>query len=54
MSTATATNHSNDERLLAKRFEGVQRPYSTADVERLRGSVKVEHTLAKLGANRLW
>jgi isocitrate lyase len=32
----------------------VQRPYSTADVERLRGSVKVEHTLAKLGANRLW
>ena len=40
--------------LLADRFEGVQRPYSQADVLRLRGSVKVEHTLATLGANRLW
>ncbi|MFL5542086.1 MAG: isocitrate lyase, partial [Longimicrobiaceae bacterium] len=31
-----------------------QRGYSAADVVRLRGSVKVEHTLAKLGAGRLW
>jgi isocitrate lyase len=54
MSTATATNHSKEESLLAKRFEGVQRPYSTADVERLRGSIKIEYTLAKQGANRLW
>jgi isocitrate lyase len=38
----------------AKRFEGVVRPYSKADVERLRGSVRVEHTLARLGAERLW
>jgi isocitrate lyase len=53
MSTNGTTN-GTDERLLAKRFEGVQRPYSTADVERLRGSIKVEHTLAKLGAERLW
>src|SRR5581483_10029948 len=29
------------------------RPYSPADVERLRGSVRVEHTLARLGAERL-
>jgi isocitrate lyase len=29
------------------------RPYSTEDVERLRGSVAVEHTLARLGAERL-
>jgi isocitrate lyase len=36
------------------RFEGITRPYSTADVEKLRGSIKVEHTLAKLGAERLW
>jgi len=54
MSTATATNHSKEESLLAKRFEGVQRPYSTADVERLRGSIRIEYTLAKQGANRLW
>ena len=31
----------------------VHRPYTTADVERLRGSVRVEHTLARLGAERL-
>ena len=36
------------------RFEGITRPYTTADVEKLRGSIKVEHTLAKLGAERLW
>jgi len=36
------------------RWHGVARPYSAADVERLRGSVHVEHTLARLGAERLW
>jgi isocitrate/methylisocitrate lyase len=33
--------------------ELVSRPYTTEDVERLRGSVRVEHTLARLGAERL-
>jgi isocitrate lyase len=36
------------------RWQGVRRPYSAADVDRLRGSVRVEHTLARLGADRLW
>ena len=36
------------------RFASVKRPYSAADVERLRGSVRIEHTLARLGAERLW
>ncbi len=36
------------------RWSGVTRPYSTADVERLRGSVRIEHTFAQLGARRLW
>jgi isocitrate lyase len=36
------------------RFAGILRPYSTQDVERLRGSVRIEHTLARLGAERLW
>ena len=36
------------------RFRGIVRPYSPADVERLRGSVKIEHSLARLGATRLW
>jgi isocitrate lyase len=36
------------------RWKGVTRPYTAADVERLRGTVQVEHTLARLGAERLW
>ncbi|HXZ33634.1 MAG TPA: isocitrate lyase [Terriglobales bacterium] len=36
------------------RWEGITRPYSWQDVERLRGSIQVEYTLAKLGAERLW
>ena len=36
------------------RFDGIERPYSSADVERLRGSLQVNHTLAIYGANRLW
>jgi isocitrate lyase len=36
------------------RWEGITRPYSGDDVERLRGSVRVEHTIARLGAERLW
>ncbi|MFQ5654411.1 MAG: isocitrate lyase, partial [Planctomycetota bacterium] len=33
---------------------GIERSYSVADVERLRGSVKIEHTLARRGAEVLW
>jgi isocitrate lyase len=36
------------------RFQGIVRPYSSADVARLRGSVAIRHTLAELGAERLW
>jgi isocitrate lyase len=36
------------------RWDGVIRPYSDADVLRLRGSVRIEYTLARLGAERLW
>jgi isocitrate lyase len=36
------------------RFDGIERPYSAADVERLRGTVVVEHTLARRGAEKLW
>jgi len=36
------------------RFDGISRPYSAADVLRLRGSVPVEHSLARRGALRLW
>src|SRR5882757_556823 len=36
------------------RWRDITRPYSPADVERVRGSVRIEHTLARLGAERLW
>jgi isocitrate lyase len=37
-----------------ERWRGIRRDYSAADVVRLRGSLQVEHTLARLGAARLW
>jgi isocitrate lyase len=36
------------------RWSGIERTYSAEDVVRLRGSVVEEHTLARLGAERLW
>src|SRR5213592_106591 len=38
----------------AGRFDGISRPYSPAEVEKLRGSVPIAYTLAEKGANRLW
>jgi isocitrate lyase len=36
------------------RWKGIKRGYSAADVVRLRGSVQIEHTLAKRGSEKLW
>lgn len=36
------------------RWTGIQRPYTPADVLRLRGSLQIEYTLARVGAERLW
>jgi isocitrate lyase len=36
------------------RFDGIRRDYTPADVERLAGSFRVKHTLADMGARRLW
>ena len=36
------------------RWEGVKRPYTAEDVVRLRGSVHIEHSLARRGAEKLW
>ena len=41
------TNHTN-------RFTGIRRDYTVDEVRKLQGSVVVEHTLARLGAERLW
>ena len=37
-----------------ERWEGIERPYTADDVERLRGSIRIEYTLARMGAERLW
>jgi len=36
------------------RWAGITRPYTAADVERLQGTLRIEHTLARTGAERLW
>ncbi len=36
------------------RWQGIKRPYTAEDVVNLRGSIKVEYTLARMGAERLW
>src|SRR5437870_1775271 len=38
----------------SERWAGIVRPYGAADVDRLRGSIPIRHTLAELGAERLW
>ncbi len=48
------TKAEGKEGLWAKRFDGILRNYSQADVARLRGSLNIEYTLAKRGARRLW
>jgi len=39
---------------LTGRWDGVVRPYGAEDVRRLRGSYRLEHTLADMGARQLW
>lgn len=46
--TSTEINFSD------KRWEGVKRPYTEEDVAKLRGTVRIENTLARLGSERLW
>jgi isocitrate lyase len=36
------------------RWKGIERPYTPEDVVRLRGTLRIEYTLARLGAERLW
>ena len=38
----------------AGRFDGIERPYTADEVASLRGSVTIEHTLARRSADKLW
>jgi isocitrate lyase len=38
----------------SERWKGIERPYTAEDVLRLRGSMRIEYTLANEGARRLW
>ncbi|MDW8283933.1 MAG: isocitrate lyase, partial [Myxococcales bacterium] len=58
--SAGPSSESDDAALLARewqtspRWRGIHRPYTAQDVVRLRGTVQIEHTLARMGAERLW
>src|SRR6202035_5945348 len=52
--SSLAQNGLTDEWKNNSRWRGIERPYSAEDVLRLRGSVQIEHTLARVGAERLW
>ena len=47
-------NNLNQEWTNNSRWQGVKRPYSAEEVRKLQGSLQVEHTLARVGAERLW
>ncbi|GAK13430.1 isocitrate lyase [Geomicrobium sp. JCM 19039] len=54
MSFQTEVKALNDQWKDDNRWDGINRPYSAEEVIRLRGSLQIEHTLAKTGANKLW
>ena len=54
MASVTPLISQEEKDFQAKRWEGVHRPYTAEDVDRARGSIKIDYTLANLGARRLW
>ena len=54
MASNGKTVHLEEQWKTQPRWKGVTRPYTQTDVERLRGSIHIEHTLARMGAERLW
>jgi isocitrate lyase len=50
----TALTDTRVQTAIDRRWEGILRPYTEDDVDRLRGTLHVEHTLADVGARRLW
>lgn len=50
----TPTRPARDASWNSPRWKGITRPYSHAEVDRLRGTVRVEHSLARAGAEKFW
>jgi isocitrate lyase len=43
-----------EQKHIASRWLGIERPYTAADVARLRGTVHIEYSLARMGAEKFW
>jgi isocitrate lyase len=54
MTTTEKINHLIADWTTNPRWNGIERPYTAEQVVKLSGTVTIEHTLARLGANRLW
>ena len=54
MGNAEAIKQLEQQWAAESRWNGIERGYSAADVVRLRGSIHIEHSLARRGAERLW
>ena len=54
MSRETEATELKHEWATNPRWKNLQRGYSAEDVVRLRGSLRIEHTLARRGAEKLW
>jgi isocitrate lyase len=53
-SNGQAHNRDNGNWQSSSRWHGITRPYTPSDVDRLKGSLPIEHTVARHGAERLW
>jgi isocitrate lyase len=54
MNRTTSAHQLSAEWASNPRWAGIKRPYSSDDVLKLRGSVQIEYTMARLGAQKLW
>src|SRR5271157_877535 len=50
----TQPRQPKDQSWNSARWKGITRTYTLADVDRLRGTVLIEHTLARMGAEKFW
>src|ERR1700722_13849197 len=53
-SNGQAHNRDNGNWRSSSRWHGITRPYTQSDVDRLKGSLPIEHSIAGHGAERLW